>query len=168
MLGKLSLMVAAAASDARLHAGKPHNETALEGAISRGAFANSLLSKLGFPVSQNNLISLVGWMQAEGSPCGFNPLDTTQGFAGARNCNSVGVKIYPSYADGVAATVNTLHNGYYGGILSALHASEVPTATGEAIATSKWGTGKLALECITDAYRSPSTYASWAAKAIAQ
>lgn len=80
MLTKIALAAAVLAGqpvDARLHGGAvapaAHgNGTAMldcTSGRSRCNWAHVLLATLGYPVSQNNLISLVGWMQAEGSPC---------------------------------------------------------------------------------------------------
>lgn len=131
--------------------------------------ASSFLGEMGYPASHNNLVSLVGWMQAEGSPCRNNPLDTTEDFAGATNCNSVGVKNYAWLDDGVKATADTLHlnAGGYSAIRSCLAAAADPLETGAAIEHSAWGTGALALECITDARNDPATFAAWGAKTIA-
>ena len=44
----------------------------------------------------------------------FNPLATTQsGFAGETRFNSVGVKNYATYQDGIDANVHALTNGRY-------------------------------------------------------
>lgn len=107
-------------------------------------------------------------MKAEGSPCANNPLDTTENYPGATDCNKVGVKNYASFTDGLKATATTLNlnmNGY-AAIRDGLKSGADPISIGQAIASSAWGTGKLALECITDAANSPSTFASWAAKTI--
>jgi len=108
-------------------------------------------------------------MQAEGSPCAWNPLDTTEDASGATSCNSVGVKNYPDEGTGTSATCRTLADGArgYASIVAGFKASADPTTTGSAIASSAWGTGSLALECIEDANNDPSTFNSWAAKSIA-
>lgn len=108
-------------------------------------------------------------MQAEGSPCAWNPLDTTEPASGATDCNSVGVKNYPSEGSGTAATCDTLADGAsgYSAIIAGFKSSADPTTTGSAIAHSAWGTGELALECIEDANNDPSTFDAWAAKSIA-
>lgn len=51
-------------------------------------------------------------MAKEGTNAGNNPLATTLPWAGATDFNSVGVKNYPSFNDGVAATAQTLRTGY--------------------------------------------------------
>ena len=65
--------------------------------------------------------AITAWEQAEGTKAAFNPLATTQGgFAGETQFNSVGVKNYASYQDGIDANVKVINNGLYGNILAAL------------------------------------------------
>jgi hypothetical protein len=105
----------------------------------------ALLDRLGAPVTQENLRGLFAWIDAESNAASLlNPLATTQGAAGARNANSVGVKGYPSVEVGLDATVITLHNGHYPNILAALASGDSALAITEAVAASPWGTGKNA------------------------
>jgi hypothetical protein len=60
---------------------------------------------------------LKAWARAEGGTAAFNPLNTTEPWRGATDYNSAGVKNYPSGRAGIAATVATLDNGYYKGIV---------------------------------------------------
>lgn len=108
-------------------------------------FAIDFLSHAGYPAQGNNLLSVIAWCESERAhtlpPTGAvnNPLDTTEPWEGATDFNSVGVKNYPSYGAGVAASVATLKNGYYGGIIGALKINADPASTCEAIARSPWG-----------------------------
>ena len=70
----------------------------------------------------------------------YNPLDTTLPEPGATDMNSVGVKAYTSWSEGLAATVETLENGLYGNILAALSAGDNAPAVAAAVAVSPWGT----------------------------
>ena len=79
----------------------------------RTQWATDLLNRLGMPVTSENVKALAAWAQAEGTKAGFNPLATTQSMPGASSFNSVGVKNYASYTDGLQATVQTLTNGRY-------------------------------------------------------
>ena len=102
----------------------------------------SLLDRLGAPVTTENLRGLFAWIDAESNAASLlNPLATTMGAPGARNANSVGVKGYPSEEVGLVATVQTLHNGNYPGILAALARGDSALAITEAVAASPWGTG---------------------------
>lgn len=102
-----------------------------------------ILSDIGAPLTAENYKLLAAWAQAEGGTAKFNPFNTTQPAPGATNFNSVGVKDYTSYQQGVQATVQTLNNGNYPGILSSLKAGTSAQMTAQAIANSPWGTGAL-------------------------
>jgi hypothetical protein len=105
-------------------------------------WAKDFLTQLGAPVTASNVQAITAWEQAEGTKAAFNPLATTQGgFAGETQFNSVGVKNYVSYQDGIAANVKVITNGLYGNILSALQQGNSATAVAQAVANSPWGTG---------------------------
>lgn len=107
-------------------------------------FYVALLQKLGMPVTAANMQFLRAWNQAEGMDSShFNPFATTQGASGASDINSVGVKSYTSFDQGVQATADTLNNGLYGGILDALRSGTSAMAGADAVANSPWGTGTL-------------------------
>ena len=62
----------------------------------------------------SNVQAITAWEQAEGTKAAFNPLATTQGgFTGETQFNSVGVKNYTSYQDGLDANVKVITNGLY-------------------------------------------------------
>jgi len=114
-------------------------------AVTRGAWAVSLLRTLGAPVCGRNLVSLVAWQSAENTTASWNPLATTLSAAGAQNFNGVGVKNYPSMLDGIDATVATLRDGWttqgYGWIVYRLSQCADPTVTVQAINASNWCRG---------------------------
>src|SRR5207237_8354923 len=87
------------------------------------------------------------WQRYEGGTALNNPLNTTQGYPGATNYNSVGVKNYRTPYDGIQATATTLRNGRYDAILSALRSGD-PYAYADKIAVAQairtWGTGTFA------------------------
>lgn len=120
----------------------------------REFFADLLLEELGCPRQHRNLVSLVAWMQAEGSAAKFNPLATTQKWEGATDFNWVGVKNYADLEDGVMATAKTLNYGAdrdlygYEPIRACLKRNRRPGLTLRAVEASIWGTGGLALRCI--------------------
>jgi len=87
---------------------------------------------------------MVGWMRAEGghyhNDAKYNPLNTTQPEPGAGNTGTQGnIKVYRSWNQGIDATVKTLRNGNYGGIINALRSGN-PGAVANAIDRSPWGT----------------------------
>jgi hypothetical protein len=105
-------------------------------------WAKDFLTKLGAPVTGPNVQAITAWEQAEGTKAAFNPLATTQGgFAGETQFNSVGVKNYTSYQDGLDANVKVITNGLYPNIIAALQQGTDAMAVAQAIAASPWGTG---------------------------
>ena len=97
-------------------------------AYTRQQFVTDVLRGIGNATPSGNIIGwMVAWTVAEtGHPSGsyqgasYNLLNTTQPAPGATNFNSIGVKNYTSYAQGITATVQTLQNGYYPTLLAAL------------------------------------------------
>lgn len=106
-------------------------------------FAVALLGRLGIKPNPYNVRAIVGWEKAEGghwnNSARYNPLNTTQDAPGAAPMNSVGVKAYGSWEQGLDATAKTLKNGRYGQILRALRGRD-PGAVAGAIGSSPWGT----------------------------
>jgi len=115
------------------------------GRVTQITWAQAFVKRLGMPMTADNVAAVVAWEMAEGghwyNTAYFNPLNTTQSMPGATVFNSVGVKAYKSWAQGLEATVITINNGYYGGILSALNAGNDGQAVAAAVAASPWGTG---------------------------
>ena len=104
-------------------------------------WARDFLTKLNMPVTSENVRAISAWEQAEGTKASFNPLATTQsGFAGETRFNSVGVKNYATYQDGIDANVHAITNGRYTNVLDALRAGNSAQAVAQAIADSPWGT----------------------------
>ena len=104
-------------------------------------WARDFLTKVGMPVTSENVRAIVAWEQAEGTAAHFNPLATTQsGFNGETRFNSVGVKNYATYQDGIDANAHALLNGRYQNVLDALRAGNDAKAVAQAIADSPWGT----------------------------
>ena len=110
-------------------------------------WAQALLTKLGYPVTHANVAELMSWEAAEGGGWGnaaYNPLNTTQGASGATDYNSVGVKNYVSWQQGLTATVQTLKNGRYDTILEELKAGGPYSAQfGTIVSATPWGTGNF-------------------------
>jgi hypothetical protein len=105
-------------------------------------WAKDFLTRLDAPTTPENVRAITAWEQAEGTAAAYNPLATTQGgFAGETQFNSVGVKNYMSYQDGLDANVKVINNGLYSNILAALRQGNSATAVAQAIADSPWGTG---------------------------
>jgi hypothetical protein len=112
--------------------------------MNQSQFATAVLKGLGVQPSDGAVTALVGWMKAEGghwnNDAHFNPLNTTMPAPGAGNTGSQGnIKVYKNWAQGVDATVRTLKNGRYTGIIHALSAGN-PKQVAAAIGASPWGT----------------------------
>jgi hypothetical protein len=115
-------------------------------------WAKDFLTKLGMPLTSENVRAVTAWEQAEGTRARFNPLATTQGgFEGTTNLNSVGVKNYASYEDGLAANVKVINNGRYDNVLAALRRGDSAEAVARAIADGPWGTGEGVLRVLRGA-----------------
>lgn len=118
-------------------------------------FGQQLLKDLGAPVTQENMKFLAAWAQAEGGHAAYNPFNTTEKWAGATSYNSVGVRNYSSMQDGLQATLATLKNGRYDGILSALKSGTSAMSAAQAVAASPWGTGALVVKVLGGTVQTP-------------
>ena len=111
-------------------------------------WAKTLLGQLGMPVTKDNVNALTTWAAWEGgqwkNSAHYNPLNTTQVFNGSVSMNDLGhgmgVQSYKSWADGYAATIQTLRNGRYKNILAALTAGTSSSDVLTAVNHSPWGT----------------------------
>jgi hypothetical protein len=117
------------------------------GGGSPDAWAYDWLVVAGFPTTPSNVLVVVSWEYAESGGGGgmWNPLNTTQGWPGATDVNSVGVKNYAQRSDGLAANAHVIHNGLYGPVVSAFDRGDNAAATVQAIVTSPWGTRRINL-----------------------
>jgi hypothetical protein len=110
-------------------------------------FAKALLSRLGLPVTDNNVAALVAFQAQEGghmhNAAAFNPMNTTWKMPGSSLgsglSKSIGVQAYSNWDQGIEATAKTLSNGLYSDIISALRRSAPPDETLRAVGASKWG-----------------------------
>jgi hypothetical protein len=125
------------------------NVTALagvpEGSVTPASWAQALLASLGDQATAENIRAVTAWERAEGghwsNTAAHNPLNTTQPEPGSWPVNGVGVQAYPSWNEGLGATVATLQNGRYGAVLSALRAGDCASCVAGAVGASPWGTG---------------------------
>lgn len=117
------------------------------------SWAAALLARLGLPTTSANVTAITAWENAEGgnwhNSDQYNPLNTTQSAPGAVATNSAGVKSYQSWDQGLTATVQTLTNGMYGGILAALGRGDSADAVVSAVVKSPWGTKNISLNGVT-------------------
>ncbi len=124
--------------------------------LTPASWADALMSELQVPDSAENVRAVMAWERAEGghwaNSARFNPLNTTQPMPGSYRINclnppscTLGVQAYASWGQGLQATVQTLRNGLYGGILAALRAGSCAPCVAVAVGASPWGTGRFAV-----------------------
>jgi peptidoglycan hydrolase CwlO-like protein len=133
----------AAAERARTGSASGH-ETQANSDYTPQSWASALLNRCGLPTTTDNVEAIVAWEMAEGGNWSntalYNPLNTTMPEPGATSINSVGVKAYTSWDEGFDATIATLFNGSYSGIISALKVGNNAQAVADAVGASPWGT----------------------------
>jgi hypothetical protein len=113
--------------------------------ISYGKWAESFLEVMGAPRCHANLVVTIAWEAQEGTQAARNPLATTHRMDGSSNFNSVGVQNYRTLAQGLAATKETIENGWetygYGAVIRSMRDCADPLETARAIAASSWCSG---------------------------
>jgi hypothetical protein len=121
------------------------------GGYSAQSWAAAFLAAIPEPQTTCNENAIVAWEAAEGGGVTNNaendPLNTTEPEPGDWSINSVGVKAYPSYQEGLQANVTAITNGLYGNVLAALSAGNDAQAVANAVASSPWGTGAFDASC---------------------
>lgn len=97
--------------------------------FTREQWAKDFLIRMGNPIPSQDVIDwVVGWTVYEtvaNSGAKYNLLNTTQNMPGATDFNSVGVKNYTSYAQGIQANQLTVQNGRYGFLSQALFTNDI-------------------------------------------
>lgn len=92
-----------------------------------------------------------GWDWApERTPAHNNAWNTTEREPDSTPVNSAMVESYPTWAEGIQATVVTLRNGYYGAILAAMAATQsggTAEQVAKAVASTPWGTPDVSSAC---------------------
>ena len=117
-------------------------------------FYRQVLTRLGAPVTDENIKFFEAWHTAEsgafGGGAAFNPFNTTMKASDqTSNYNWVGVKNYTSKEEGIDATVRTLRLGYYRDIVNALRRGDDPMGAAVALAHSPWGTRDLVVKVLS-------------------
>ena len=122
-----------------------------KGTGDKQTWATQLLTALGAPVSDSSITALTTWQSREGghwnNSASFNPLNTTLDMGNSESMNSVGVKRYNSWDEGVQATVSTLTGKSadargYSAIVNALKSGASTETILSAVSNSAWVTGK--------------------------
>ena len=130
----------------------------MQGTKKEAEWARDLLTSLGAPHSDSNISAITTWMRHEGgggkvtgigvNSAMYNPLNTTLDRPGATAMNSVGVKRYLSWEQGMNATVSTLLGNRadqrgYSAIVQALQGDAGVSAVLNAVNNSAWRSGKV-------------------------
>lgn len=121
----------------------------------RAAWAIDLLARLDNTQPSADIVTfVVAWTRAEdgGSDAmdRHNPLNTTQPADGDWSINSVGVRGYPDYETGMAATIETLTNGLYDPLVIGLQTNDAQLAL-QGLCASPWGTSCANVETLYNA-----------------
>jgi hypothetical protein len=118
--------------------------------------AVAILNGLGVKTPSSASIGLlVAWQACEGGPASrHNPMNTTLRMPGSRAINPEGVQQYPTEAEGITATVQTLRNGLYPQLVRALQTGNTTLFFGATAEMARWGTS---MTCIRQAYGGPVT-----------
>lgn len=105
-----------------------------------GTWATAILAGVGAPDTANNRGNCAAWAACETSGSSYNPFNTTLFMPGSTCYNSVCVRNYVSFAQGVAATVSTIRQGNMAAIANALRNDVNRQAFGAAVGSAPWGT----------------------------
>lgn len=100
----------------------------------------AILGRLGAPYNHVTDGNLNAWLACEASGAANNPFNTTLPWPGSTDYLPNGVRNYPDFSAGVAATVATLQGGQYGAIIRALRTSASRAVFAGAVGSSPWGT----------------------------
>lgn len=130
----------------------------IQGTKKEAEWARDLLTSLKAPHSESNISAITTWMRHEGgggkvtgigvNSAMYNPLNTTLDRPGASAMNSVGVKRYLSWEQGMNATVSTLLGNRadqrgYTSIVQALQNDAGVSAILNSVNNSAWRSGKV-------------------------
>lgn len=109
----------------------------------------AILAGMQAPQTQANINSMAAWIRHE-TPwppvAKFNPMNTTLPMPGATDFNSVGVKNYTSWPQGIQATILTLEGGYPG-IVAGFQSGLGVCGQGHAAEFLKWSGGGYSSVC---------------------
>ena len=108
-------------------------------------FAEEVLVSLSLPVTAENVAALIAFQAQEGgheqNSAWHNPLNTMRDAPGAVDAGLKvkGIKAYPSWETGIAATAETIAQPNMRGIYAALARSAPAAETLRAVSASPWG-----------------------------
>jgi hypothetical protein len=113
--------------------------------VTREQWGDAFLQGLAAPITKRNRIVMLAWIASEGGDARWNALNTTQEEPGSTDYNSIGVKNYTSYGQGLTAAIATIRQPGkgYEAILFRLRRNRHSWWTLRAVYASRWGTVKL-------------------------
>lgn len=135
--------------------------------VNREEWAKKFLEYCDFPVRRRNMVALMAWMAAEGSPqqaqATWNPLNTTKVMPGSTQFNYMRVQNYTSLNQGLEASKKTLFDepaiAGYKPVITCLRDNARPRETLRHLVRSWWGTSHLAVEIVDDVKNYWNSYA---------
>lgn len=114
--------------------------------VTRAEWAGAFLDRIDKPRTTENLVAVLTWIRSEFGgaqpiPADWNPLATTFDLEPNTKFNSVGVRNYHDFPQGVEACGHTLENGArgYDAVLGLLARGDDPEGVVDAIRASAWG-----------------------------
>lgn len=113
-------------------------------------FVSAVLLGAGVRDTVENEDALLAVAAVENTQAANNILATTQPWPGATEFNSAHVKNYPTYDEGVLATIATLTNGLYDSVLLKMARNAPGEDILNAWVQSPWGTGRGVLTVLDE------------------
>jgi hypothetical protein len=112
--------------------------------VTRAEWVGAFLVARKCPETPENLVAMLTWIRSEWGGWApvrakWNPLNTTLSLPPQSDYNSIGVKNYETFEQGVTANSETLALSYYPAIRAALEAGNDANRTIAAIHASPWG-----------------------------
>lgn len=108
--------------------------------VSSDSWWQNILSGIKAPDTPNNRSNLSAWANCEGGTATFNPFNTTLPWPRSTCYNSVCVRNYANFQDGLSATISTIDQSNMTPIRQALQGNYNRDAFAAAIDASPWGT----------------------------
>ncbi len=108
-----------------------------------GFWSRQILLELHCSITDKNMVAMLAWIGGEGTKAKNNPLATTRNGFGGTEFNTTGVKNYPTFSNGIRATMATLNLTYYTAIRDALKKGDNIQHVVWAVEASPWGTHSL-------------------------
>lgn len=114
----------------------------------RGFWAEQFLLELAAPVNNHTVYAILAWLEGENTKARNNPLATTRSGHAGTAFNSAGVKNYPTFAAGMAATVETIELKPYSALRTEIYRGASAHRIAHEITASPWGTQHVPLDAI--------------------